>query len=146
MTRARLLARAAVLLAAVVGASRCTDNTVTGPKATPTPVPPTPTPGPPHVVYVGQSDAGARANVFLDAESGTATTTIPAGAIVQWIWRSGTHSTTSGACPNGCVPDGIWDSGIANATTFQHAFPTAGTFPYFCLVHGTMMQGTVIVQ
>ena len=95
---------------------------------------------------MGLGDAGERANVFVDSVSGTATSTIHAGDTVQWVWRSGVHSTTSGTCPLGCVADGIWDSGIAEGTTFQHTFPTAGTFPYFCLVHGTMMQGTVVVE
>ena len=48
--------------------------------------------------------------------------------------------------PPGCIPDGLWDSGIGHDITFQHTFPAAGTYPYFCLVHGAMMQGTVIVQ
>jgi plastocyanin len=30
--------------------------------------------------------------------------------------------------------------------TFDRTFPTAGTFPYFCTVHGSMMTGTIVVQ
>jgi plastocyanin len=140
-------ARAALLFAIVLGVCVGCDNTMTGPTATPTPATgPTPTPAPPRVVYVGQGQGGQRANAFVDTASGTATSTIHAGETVEWVWVNGSHSTTSGACPLGCVPDGLWDSGIGQGMTFQHAFPSAGTFPYFCLVHGTMMQGTVIVQ
>lgn len=140
--RASRLPLALLLAAAAIGC----DDTMTGPSATPTPSVPTPTPSVFHDVYVGQAAGGARANVFVDSGSGTATTTIHAGETVRWVWLSGTHSTTSGACPLGCVADGLWDSGVVSGTTFQHTFPSAGTFPYFCLVHGAMMQGTVVVQ
>jgi plastocyanin len=132
----------AILLGACVGC----DDTMTGPAATPTPTGPTPTPSAPRIVWVGRGEAGQRTNAFVDSESGTSTSTIHAGEAVEWVWSFGSHSTTSGTCPLGCVPDGLWDSGIGHDLTFQHTFPTAGTFPYFCLVHGTMMQGTVVVE
>lgn len=138
-------ARALLALLSAAVAIGC-DDTMTGPSATPTPSAPTPTPSAPHLVYIGQGAAGARANVFVGSASGTSTTTIHAGDTVQWTWISGVHSTTSGTCPLGCVGNGLWDSGAAAGTTFQHTFPTAGTFPYFCLVHGAMMQGTVVVE
>ncbi len=96
---------------------------------------------------------GATANVsitndrFTDAASSNSTTTINAGDSVMWTWNAGGHSTTSGSCASGCSPSGIWDSGIKNSgSTFTQAFSTAGTFPYHCVVHGSMMQGTVVVQ
>lgn len=123
------------------------DDTMTGPTPTPTPATgPTPTPAAPRIVSVGKGEQGELSNVFLDSVSGTATSTIHAGDTIQWTWLSGYHSTTSGTCPLGCVPDGLWDSGIGHGMTFQRTFPAAGTFPYFCSVHGTMMQGTVVVQ
>jgi plastocyanin len=141
--RAARLAIALVFAGVAIGC----DDTMTGPSATPTPAAVTPTPAAaPHAVYVGQSSTGARENVFLDAASGTSTTTIHAGETVQWMWLSGTHSTTSGRCALGCVGDGIWDSGVLSGGSFSHTFPTAGTFPYFCQVHGVMMQGSVVVQ
>jgi plastocyanin len=139
-------------LAMIVLAASCSDsnNKVTGPQPVPvgTPVPgmPTPTPVPaPHmaVVHVGQ---GGGIN-FVDATSGSSTTTIHAGDTVQWVWVSGFHSTTSGGCPGGaCQADGNWDSGAGSGMTFTHTFPHAGTFPYHCSVHLAMMQGTVVVQ
>ena len=76
------------------------------------------------------------------------TITINAGDTVNWVWKSGPHSTTSGPCSPSCTPDGLWDSGIHSPPTpaFSHTFPTAGTFHYYCKVHLTMMQGTVMVN
>jgi plastocyanin len=141
--------RAALAFAIAVGVCVGCENTMTGPgTATPTPTPggPTPTPAPPRVVYVGRGEGGQSANAFVDSVSMISTSTIHAGDTVQWYWVDASHSTTSGNCPSGCVPDGLWDSGIGHDLTFEHTFPAAGTYPYFCLVHGTMMQGTVIVQ
>ena len=33
----------------------------------------------------------------------------------------------------------------ASSGTFTHKFPAAGTFPYFCTIHGSLMTGTVTV-
>jgi len=140
------LARLVLAVAAAAVAIGC-DDTMTGPSATPTPSSVTPTPvAAPHNVAVGTAPGVGRANAFTDSVSGTSTTTIHAGETVQWVWASGAHSTTSGACPLGCVADGLWDSGVLASGSFQHTFPAAGTFQYFCLVHGAMMQGTVIVE
>ena len=38
------------------------------------------------------------------------------------------------------------DHAALRGSLLSHTFPTAGTFPYFCEVHGAMMTGTVIVQ
>ena len=137
-------ARLAIGLLSVAVAIGC-DDTMTGPTATPTPSAATPTPAAPHLVYVGQAPGGGRANVFVDSAGGGSTATIHAGDTIQWNWLSGSHSATSGACTLGCVANGQWDSGVMSSGSFQHTFPTAGTFPYFCQVHGAMMQGTVVV-
>jgi PKD repeat protein len=83
---------------------------------------------------------------FTDSVSGNSTTTINAGDSVMWTWNAGTHSTTSGSCSSGCTPNGTWDSGIKSSGNFTQAFPTAGSFSYYCRVHGSMMQGTIVVQ
>lgn len=149
----------------IVAAATCSDknNNVVGPAPAPnvtptpggsrTPTPgtnPSPTPTAPSgnmsaTVNVGQGGGF----VFMDQQSGSSTTTIKAGGTVNWVWVSGTHSTTSGTCPAGggeCNPDGNWDSGIGTGTTFQKTFSSPGTFPYFCRVHEGMMTGTVVVQ
>jgi hypothetical protein len=139
-------ARAAFFFFLCLIAISCGD-TMTGPTVTPTPAGgPTPTPVSTRIVTVGKGPEGQLSNTFLDTQSGTSTSTIHTGEAIQWVWQSGTHSTTSGTCPLGCVPNGLWDSGVGQGMTFQRTFPTAGSFPYFCSVHGTMMQGTVIVQ
>ena len=76
------------------------------------------------------------------------TITITAGQTVNWVWMGSPHSTTSGSCPGGiCSPDGNWDSMINSPPhTFSHTFPAAGTFTYYCRVHLSLMQGTVIVN
>ena len=41
----------------------------------------------------------------------------------------------------------LWDSMIQNQPhTFSHTFPMAGTFTYYCRVHQSLMQGTVVVN
>jgi PKD repeat protein len=84
---------------------------------------------------------------FVDDQSHTSTTTIHVGDTVNWVWNSGTHTTTSGSCSGGCSPDGKWDSGDMSApASFSHVFNTAGNFPYFCTIHGAIMTGMVVVQ
>lgn len=157
-----------VVVVAVFAAAHCNGNdTITGPPiltATPSPGPGTPsvTPGSPTMtptppagatptptpqLAIATVDVGANGSTtFVDRASGSSTTTIPVGGTVHWIWDTGPHSSTSGTCAIACTPDGNWDSGIQNGGTFDHIFPVAGTFPYYCQVHGAMMTGTVIVQ
>jgi len=60
--------------------------------------------------------------------------TINAGDSILWQWDADNHSTTSDT--------GIWDSGVFNTGhTFTRAFPTAGTFPYHCSIHGSPGAG-----
>jgi plastocyanin len=72
--------------------------------------------------------------------------TINVGDTVHWVWSSlfPPHSTTSGSVP---TPDGLWDSGQSGSPhSFDHIFPTAGTFRYFCSVHLSAMTGTITVK
>lgn len=115
------------------------------PTATPMPGNPTPTPAPQPAmatVIVGMNGSFS----FTDQQSGGNTTTIHAGNSVHWVWQSGFHSVTSGSCSGACTPDGMFDSGQGSGMTFDHTFPAAGNFPYFCTVHGAIMQGMVVVQ
>jgi plastocyanin len=114
------------------------------PTATPTPSPtaPTPTPTPPaggtRTVNVGQGG-----NNFVDQVSGNSTSNITVGTTVHWVWVAGFHNVASGNC---CTFDGNFTSGApASGDTFDHTFSTAGTFPYFCEVHGAAMTGTINV-
>ena len=108
---------------------------------TPTPTPPSaPTPTPtPQTGGTRIVSVGSGGNNFVDSISGNSTTTITAGTTVRWSWANSTHSTTSDA--------GLWDSGEETAPhTFDRVFPSQGTFPYHCTVHGFMMSGTVVVN
>lgn len=69
---------------------------------------------------------------------------ITSGSTVRWTWVNGFHSTTSGTC---CTADGLWNSGTTGTVgnTFDRTFSTPGTFPYFCVIHGQMMTGQIIV-
>jgi plastocyanin len=114
------------------------------PPPTATPVPaPTPTPAArTAIVSVGQGGMN-----FVDQNSGSSTTTIQVGDTVRWNWAGGFHSTTSGTCSgSNCHPDGQWDSGAGSGMTFNFRFTQAGTYDYFCTVHGAAMTGVVRVN
>src|SRR5262249_53787925 len=98
-----------------------------------------------HVVHVGP-DGG-----FTFAPSSL---TIQAGDTVRWVWSSGGHSVGSGSNGNAdgrfCSPS---NTGWANpplagsGATYEHTFPQAGTFPYYCSVHFSIgMTGTIMVR
>lgn len=77
-----------------------------------------------------------------------ANTTVHVGQMVMWVNNDTVpHTTTSGTCSgNVCTPMAGWDSGTLNpGQSFSHTFNTAGTFTYYCRIHGAMMQGTVTV-
>jgi plastocyanin len=96
--------------------------------------------------------AGATVTVanfsFTDSVSSTSTTTIHVGDTVAWTWANTSgvsHSTTSVSVPAGALG---WDSG-ANPSPFTFGpvtFTVPGTYTYHCIVHPTLMMGTVIVQ
>ena len=83
---------------------------------------------------------------FTDQMSGGNITTVHAGDTVRWVWVGGFHSTTSGSCNGACSKNGQWDSGEGAGMTFSRTFTQAGTFDYYCTVHGAAMKGTVRVQ
>jgi len=66
------------------------------------------------------------------------------GETVMWSnIDTAAHTVTSGSAADG--PDGNFDSSLFMAgTEFSHTFDTAGTYPYFCMVH-PWMAGFVIV-
>ena len=54
------------------------------------------------------------------------------------------HTSTSGSPADG--PSGAWDSSmVMSGQSYSVTLDTAGTYPYFCMVHPWML-GTVIVQ
>lgn len=89
--------------------------------------------------FDGTIDVGA--NFFRPA-----TATISAGDSVTWVWLggAGSHTVTEGTPPN--PPSPLFDSPQKSSGTFGYRFMVAGTYPYFCRVHGASMSGTIIVE
>jgi plastocyanin len=73
------------------------------------------------------------------------TKSVAVGTTITWTNKDGvTHTVTSGAPGS---PNGTFDSGnMGNGATFSHTFSSAGTFPYYCRIHGAAMTGTITVQ
>jgi len=116
------------------------------PQSTPRPTP-TRTPTPAAQAQTAVVNVGQGGLLFVDQASGSGTTHIHVGDTVRWVWSSGGHSTTSGACNGGCQADGMWDSGVAGSgKVFERKFTQAGTFPYHCTPHGAAMTGSIVVQ
>lgn len=98
-----------------------------------------------------------KANTVMVGQNGTTYTpqqiTIHQGETVHWEWASNNHTVTSGTAPNAdglfCSPN---DTNCASApasnsgATYEHTFNSQGTFKYFCLVHGSAMTGSVVVE
>jgi plastocyanin len=73
------------------------------------------------------------------------TKTISAGTTITWTNKDNTTHTATSGVPNS--PDGLFNSGnLGNGSTFSFKFTTAGTFKYYCMIHGAMMTATMIVQ
>lgn len=74
-----------------------------------------------------------------------ASMTVSSGTQVKWVNKdSFAHTVTSGTVGS---PDGKFDSGnMGGGASFTFTFSTAGTYKYYCRIHGSMMTGTIIVQ
>ncbi|MEW5916808.1 MAG: Ig-like domain-containing protein [Gemmatimonadota bacterium] len=76
---------------------------------------------------------------FFQASSVTVVRDQSAGALVRWTWTGqNSHNVTFDA--------GAPNSATQTTGTFSRTFTTAGSFTYFCTVHGRGMSGTVVVQ
>jgi plastocyanin len=73
------------------------------------------------------------------------TATIFTGGTVTWVnIDNAAHTATSGSATDG--PSGVWDSGLMMVGgSYAKSFYSAGTYPYFCMVH-PWMHGFVIVE
>ena len=93
----------------------------------------------------GGGGPGANA-VFMQSSAFNPTTlTVTAGATVTWTNQDAiTHTVT---CSSG--PGSAFNSGVAPGATFQHTFAVAGTYEYYCQIHGAPgsgMHGTVVAN
>jgi len=103
-----------------------------------TPQPPAATPMPP---APGTTAGVSLVNVMYNPKS----ITVHAGTAIKWTNNDSgiLHTVTSGT-PG--APSGMFDSGNLNSgQTFQFTFSSAGTFAYYCRIHGAAMTGTVTV-
>jgi plastocyanin len=69
-----------------------------------------------------------------------ASLTVPLNSTVTWSWAQGAvqHNVT--------FDDGAPGSGPQSTGTFQRTFGAAGTFGYFCSIHGkNVMSGSITV-
>ncbi len=101
-------------------------------------------------VQVGQGGS-----VFIDEVTSGSITRINVGDTVAWVWGGAVpHGVSSGTCTGGgyygedtCDSDGRFSSGSHQAPfQFTRTFTEAGTYQYFCPVHGGSMRGRVIVE
>jgi plastocyanin len=75
--------------------------------------------------------------------------TVKVGGTVTWTNKdTQAHTVVSGTGPSDPNKGRVFDSGlttlIQSGKTFSHTFTTAGTIPYFCQIHPTMV-GKIIV-
>jgi plastocyanin len=88
--------------------------------------------------------AGVQAKITISGVSfSPSTVTVDPGQPVCWTWTTGDSHTVK-------ADDASFSSGNPNNRgTFQHTYSAAGTYGYYCQVHGTTsggMRGTVIVR
>jgi len=88
----------------------------------------------------GSSTPGCEPNCFIPS-----TVVITEGGTVTWQnTDNAAHTATAGSPADG--PSGAFDSSLMMVDgSFSFTFDSAGTYPYFCMVH-PWMQGTVIVE
>jgi len=71
--------------------------------------------------------------------------TISVGTTITWTNKDNTAHTVTSGTPNS--PDGTFNSGNMNSgATFSYKFTAAGTYKYYCVIHGAMMTATMTVQ
>jgi plastocyanin len=85
---------------------------------------------------------GANASVTAGADTAfhPETVTIDVGEKVTWSNAGGPHTVVGDDGTFGNAP-----ADPSSSWTYEHTFPTAGTYSYHCGVHGIYMAGTVIV-
>lgn len=92
---------------------------------------------------VGAVDVGPGIQ-FISAHDGSqnpALTTVTAGSTVTWRWSGGLQHSVQSTGNTSFASSQIMSSG-----SYSVQFNTPGTYHYDCLVHGTAMSGTVVVQ
>jgi LPXTG-motif cell wall-anchored protein len=94
---------------------------------------------------MGASVSVSMGDNFYDPE----TVTISAGDTVVWTNNGqAPHTVTANDGSFDSSPDcpGDFDACMQSGDTYSQTFGAAGTFAYYCKVHGQEMSGTVVVQ
>ncbi len=69
-----------------------------------------------------------------------ASKTVAKGTVVKWTNNDGNPHTVT-------ANNGSFDSGtIAAGSSYSYTASVAGTFTYYCIIHGVAMSGTLIVN
>ncbi|HEY3267156.1 MAG TPA: plastocyanin/azurin family copper-binding protein [Armatimonadota bacterium] len=100
------------------------------------------------IAAITLSAAASAATVTVDINNfafgqANATVTVAVGDTVKWNnIDADAHTVTSGVRDGaGSHPDGRFDSGnLDPGASYSVTFHTAGTFPYYCLYHGSMVS------
>lgn len=74
-----------------------------------------------------------------------ATVNVKVGDTVKWVWKSGSHTTTSVTIPTGAV---TWDRSLnSSSKNFKYRLTKAGVYKYKCTPHAAFgMTGTINVS
>ena len=94
----------------------------------------------------GESNPPANEVWMQNARFNPATLTISSGTTIRWVNKDAiTHTVTSGIPGS---PSGVFNSGnIAAGDSFSFTFTsTHTTYHYYCMIHPTQMQATIVVQ
>lgn len=66
---------------------------------------------------------------------------VTVGDTVRWVWKSGSHTTTSTGVPAGAQ---TWDSPINSGSgPYDYVIQVAGNYSYWCIPHAPDMAGTI---
>lgn len=104
------------------------------------------------VLLIQQAALAATVSVAIkDFFYDPATAKAKQGDTVQWTNEGSAPHTTSSTDsnvknPNGTTGLALWTSNtLSHGQTFSFVFSWAGKFPYYCMIHGASMRGTVAV-
>jgi plastocyanin len=92
----------------------------------------------PDTTLPGGGGPGAN-EVFIQSNAfSPSSITVTAGTTIKWTNKDGiAHTVTSNT--------NIFDSGtIPAGGTFSYTFASAGTFPYYCKIHPSMVAGVTV--
>lgn len=84
--------------------------------------------------------------LFTSVSNGTsnpAVDTVAVNGTVTWSWASGSLSHGIGSTG---TPSFTSQTSAQTSGTYQVTFTTAGTYTYDCIVHGTAMNGRIVVR